>query len=89
MPSILQSEKYSATKVSKITDTHVSTVWRWILHGVDGRKLRSVKIGGRRYVLAEDLEAFLADGTDTDETDASRPSREAQQAATELERAGF
>jgi len=41
--------------------THVSTVTRWALRGV-GRPpihLRTVKIGGRRYVRPEALTAFI------------------------------
>ena len=42
--------------------THASTVTRWALRGV-GRPpvhLRTVKIGGRRYVRPEALIAFIA-----------------------------
>lgn len=38
----------------------VSTVWRWTLKGVRGVRLRTVHLGGRRYVLRSDLDAFLA-----------------------------
>lgn len=40
---------------------HLATAWRWVLRGVRGRRLRSVLIGGRRYVLRADLAAFLGD----------------------------
>lgn len=39
---------------------HVATVCRWTLHGVRGQRLRTVRIGGRRFVLTRDLDAFLA-----------------------------
>ena len=37
-----------------------STVMRWILHGVNGTKLESTKIGGLRYVSRKAVEEFLA-----------------------------
>ena len=36
----------------------ISTVWRWTLKGVKGRRLKSFLIGGRRYVNPADWEAF-------------------------------
>ncbi len=38
----------------------VPTLHRWISKGVRGHRLKSVMIGGRRMVLIEDLEHFLA-----------------------------
>ena len=38
---------------------HRTTISRWVSGGVDGLKLRSVKVGGRRRVTRGDLEAFL------------------------------
>jgi hypothetical protein len=35
-------------------------MWRWALRGVDGVKLESFKIGGRRYTTAEALDRFVA-----------------------------
>lgn len=37
---------------------HVSTIWRWMLHGVRGIKLRAVRVGGRRFILESDWLAF-------------------------------
>lgn len=30
---------------------HVSSIWRWLLRGVRGHRLRSVRVGGHRFVL--------------------------------------
>lgn len=42
---------------------HRSAAWRWAMQGlwIDGRvvKLRSRKVGGRRYTTIADIEAFL------------------------------
>ncbi len=48
----------------------VPTLHRWISKGVRGHRLKSVMIGGRRMVLIEDLEHFLAalNGEPTPET---------------------
>ncbi len=56
--------RYSISEAARLLHVHTATVWRWVLHGVRGRKLRSVLIGGRRYVLSQDLEEFLAVGND-------------------------
>ena len=74
MSSILDSERYSLKQVAKALNVHIASIWRWVLHGVHGRKLPTILIGGRRFVLRQDLEAFLTDGE-------SRPSH--QQRATE------
>jgi hypothetical protein len=51
-------------EVAEEVGIHESTVGRWITYGVRGRKLRSVMIGGRRYVLPSDLDLFLEQGTE-------------------------
>jgi hypothetical protein len=40
---------------------HPSTIARWCLYGLSGRKMPSVKLAGRRYVRRADLEQFLMD----------------------------
>jgi hypothetical protein len=40
--------------------THVSTLVRWILHGVRGVKLEAARIGGRWVTSQEALERFSA-----------------------------
>jgi len=52
---------------------HISTLWRWRLRGVGGVKLDVVKVGGKTFTSAEELERF-AQGTTA--------AREQQQPAT-------
>jgi hypothetical protein len=40
-------------------DVCIETIGRWISRGVNGVRLRATKIGGRVYVLPEDLDAFV------------------------------
>ena len=39
---------------------HVSTLHRWRLRGVQGVKLETIRIGGRRFTSLEALEQFSA-----------------------------
>ncbi len=56
----LVSERYTLKQTATLAGVNLATVWRWCLYGARGRKLRSIHIGGRRFILATDLEAFLA-----------------------------
>lgn len=70
----------------------VRTVWRWHLIGVDGVRLETVKVGGRRYTSEEALERFyrrLTNPTESHPTDSSRRAREIREAEAELQEAGF
>ena len=55
---LINAERLSITALAKRLDVHVATVWRWI-RGMGSRRLPSVKILGRRYVLLRDLEDWL------------------------------
>lgn len=55
-----REERYSLRQAATLLGVHLATVWRWVLHGVRGRKLPTVMVGGRRYILARDLDDFLA-----------------------------
>ena len=54
-----EKDRYSLKEIAKSLDKHISTVLRWALKGVRGRRLPSFLIGGQRYVNREDLERFL------------------------------
>lgn len=43
---------------------HKSTVWRWVLRGVRGRRLDTVICGGRRFTSVEAIERFCQQLTD-------------------------
>ena len=60
MPDISQGRRFTLGEVASRLGVHVSSAWRWVLRGVRGRKLPTVFIGGRRFVLEHDLNAFLA-----------------------------
>ncbi|WP_417381924.1 helix-turn-helix domain-containing protein [Gimesia sp.] len=59
MNNIIDQDRFSLNEVAEKLDVHIATVWRWTLSGVKGRRLKTVQIGGRRYALLSDLEAFL------------------------------
>ena len=69
-----------------------ATIWRWILSGVRGRKLESVRIGGRRFTSEQAIARFLGIGSDPIElpemTKARRTSQD-QAAINVLERRGL
>jgi hypothetical protein len=50
----------SLSQLAAYLNVHLATTWRWTLKGVKGRKLRTVMVGGRRFVLQSDLDKFLA-----------------------------
>ncbi len=41
------------------TRPNVATIWRWCSRGLRGVVLRTVKVGGRTFVSAGDLDEFL------------------------------
>jgi excisionase family DNA binding protein len=52
-------DRLTLSAVAKLLRVHVGTVHRWVIRGVGGRKLRTVRIGGRRSVMPADLQEFL------------------------------
>jgi hypothetical protein len=81
MRAILQSKRYSMHEVARLLNVHIATVWRWCMHGVRGRRLGTVLVGARRYVLAEDLDAFLAAGNQDRRADGADLHRRADDAS--------
>ncbi|MDQ3702195.1 MAG: helix-turn-helix domain-containing protein [Chloroflexota bacterium] len=75
MDAILNGRRHSMSQAAKLLGVHVATVWRWTLHGVRGRRLRTVSVGGRRYVLDDDLTAFLSQGNVDRHADGSETLR--------------
>jgi transposase len=85
---------YSRKEIAKALDVHISTVVRWTLKGVKGRKLESFDFGGQKFVLHEDLERFLfgtkEPGADDRSAESkSEKSKRMKEVDDELDRAGF
>ncbi len=86
------SGKLTLGEVADLVGVDLSTVWRWCLRGVRGRKLPSKRIGGRRYVLPADLEAFLADDDGEKRPPAEtseKQRRRAEKASAKLDHLGI
>jgi hypothetical protein len=85
MAAILNCKRYSMFEVARLLNVHVATIWRWHLGGVRGRKLPTVMVGGRRYVLATDLETFLASGSTAPPQNDAELRRRADVAGAQLD----
>lgn len=53
-------DSVTPAKAAQLLGVHVGTIHRWLIHGVRGRILPSVLVGGRRRILTAQLEAFLS-----------------------------
>lgn len=60
----LKEQYFSAAEASAIFPGRpsVPTIWRWMLHGVRGRRLRYVIVGGRRKIPLSAIEAWVQPG---------------------------
>lgn len=68
------------------------TVWRWVLEGVGGRRLETIKCGSRRFTSRHAIRRFIESGSNQSETNASdvtRRQREIARAEHDLEQDGF
>ncbi|MGC1274886.1 MAG: helix-turn-helix domain-containing protein [Planctomycetaceae bacterium] len=80
MPSsLLDAPRLSLTEAARSLGVHVSTLHRWRLKGLRGRKLRFVRCGAKSYILRDELEQFIAAMSD--------PPTDVEQAADFAERA--
>ncbi len=75
----LPTERLSLNEVAKQLNVHISTIYRWVLHGVRGRRLKSFLVGGRRYVDADELAQFLSPHQESRQDVVSRRSEHAQE----------
>jgi hypothetical protein len=70
----------------------VTTLWRWRLHGIRGRKLESVMLGGKVYTSREAIQRFARQlgGTDAAAIRSPRQREKAiRKAEAELAKAGI
>src|SRR5262249_8460860 len=81
-PIDLDAPRIEIRTVAKRTGVDLTTAWRWILKGVRGVKLKSIRVGARRFVLERDLAAFLAELSAPPPP--PPPSRRARAAAAKL-----
>ena len=65
---------------------HVATMWRWVLNGLDGVKLDSIKVGGKRLTSAEAISRFIA-ATTAQASGEPLPSRSPKQRERAVEQA--
>jgi transposase len=86
MSGVLDQERLSLKQVATRLCVHVTTVWRWTLYGVRGKRLRTHMVGGRRYVAVSDLEAFLEE--DPERADSASRKAAAESAGRQLDALG-
>lgn len=90
-PNVLDAPRLTVNEAAKRMGVHPSSVWRWILTGVRGRKLVAHHFGARRRILLSDLEAFLTpecSATSTTSVSSTANLNRATEAAAELNRRG-
>lgn len=58
--TLTDTARLTVNQLARREGVHVATIWRWVLSGVRGAKLRSVRVGGRRFVTESDWQAFSA-----------------------------
>lgn len=59
---LIDSPRLSMSEGARRVGVSTATFWRWALRGVRGRRLPTILVGGRRWVLLTDVEAFLVGG---------------------------
>lgn len=58
--TLTETDRHTISQLARREGIHAATCWRWLLHGVRGTKLRSIRVGGRRFILESDWRAFSA-----------------------------
>lgn len=90
--SVLDAEKYRITEAARRLNTHVSTIHRWAQRGIGGVKLRITRVGGRSFVLKDDLEDFIrrrSDPPPATEIEAAPLAHRAEEAGRRLSAIGL
>lgn len=87
---MIDQTKLTMSQAAQRLGVSTPTVWRW-RDGVRGRRLPTFLVGARRYVLLDDLEAFVVAGREpaTPTTPRADVSDRATKAEAELARRGI
>ncbi len=90
------NDRMTVNQLARREGVHCATPWRWMQHGVRGVKLRSVRVGGRRYILQKHWQAFaaalnadLSDAPQTPPRSDSRRRKDSDAARDALRRSGI
>ena len=57
--SLPEKDNLSVAELAHALGVHISTAWRFLLHGVRGRQLPSYRVGARRRIRRADVVAWL------------------------------
>jgi hypothetical protein len=68
---------------------HVNTLARWCIYGLQGRTLKSIKVGSKRMTTKEWIDRFFQAGGDQATAARQEESDRARQAADELSKQGI
>lgn len=83
MPDLLNETRLSFAAAARIAETHISTVHRWRLRGIQGIRLESIRVGGRRVTSLQALERFFARTTAAIDGEGPRRATSSRQSAIE------
>ena len=70
--TLTETDRLTVNQLARREGVHCATPWRWMQHGVRGVRLRSVRVGGRRFVLKSYWQAF-SDALNSDLAPAAVP----------------
>lgn len=94
--TLTETDRLTVNELARREGIHAATCWRWLLHGVRGIRLRSIRVGGRRYVAEADWQAFsaalnvgLTDAPQTPPRSEDRRRKDSDAARDALRRAGI
>ena len=59
MPDLLTEQRLSLAKLARQEGFSIPTAWRWAQRGVNGVRLESILIGGRRHTSEEAFRRFV------------------------------
>jgi hypothetical protein len=88
----LDAERISINAAAKLLGLHVGSIFRWASRGVRGRKLPTILVGGRRFVLVRDLKEMLSAINSESTSSVAQPTsskQKAEAAERELDRLGI